>query len=575
MSDFQSIVLPDQPLKDAIKLMGAGPGNMNIAGFAVVVDHDRRVLGVVTDGDVRRGLGLGRELPLDIPISQVATMTPFLIRHDLPRSEMRRQVFEEARDQGRSYLRYEKLVLVDADRKLVDVIRLSDLLDRSVEDKKIAVHGLGYVGLTLACTFASRGLSVVGVDIDKSLVQKLQRGIAPFFERGLDAMLQSQREAEKISFAVSVENQRADIHVVCVGTPLDRQNKPDLTAIREVSRAISKELGRGDLVVYRSTVPVGCTRTVVVPALEENGLKIGQDFSVAFAPERTIEGNALEELLTLPQIVGGYDPHSANEATDLFKTITNTIVEVESLEAAELVKLINNTYRDVAFAFANEVAELCDHSNIDAFRLIHAANDGYPRNQIPTPSPGVGGLCLSKDPFLYTYPMSGAERPKLGSASRAINSQGHHYVVRKLKEYCDRMGRSLPQLRILIIGIAFKGHPDTSDIRDSVALDLIEELPARENIRVMDHVVSREDLAELGVAVVENIEDGFDGIDAVLVMNNHSRNNTFNVTAALRLANRPTFFFDGWHLFDIAEIESQQGVCYATLGYMTPKEQIA
>jgi UDP-N-acetyl-D-mannosaminuronic acid dehydrogenase len=336
---------------------------------------------------------------------------------------------------------------------------------------------------------------------------------------------------------------------------------------------IAAQLKAGDLVVFRSTVPVGTIRQVALPLLEKSGLSCGHDFYLAFAPERTVEGNALAELRLLPQIVGGYDPASAQMAARLFRYVTSTIIEVGSLEEAEMVKLINNTFRDLVFAFANETAQLCESMNVNAFDLIRAANEGYPRDRIPLPSPGVGGICLSKDPHLYSQPLFATERPPvLGKASRQINAQGAVQVLRKMETFANRTGKPLSALRLLLIGLAFKGMPETSDTRGSVALDLLRLLPAGMPIAVKDFVVADEDIAQLGyIAERRELEQAIKDADLVLVMNNHYRNNKFNVVQALRTRQDLTLFFDGWNQFDQREIEALPNICYATLGYMTPK----
>ena len=182
----------------------------------------------------------------------------------------------------------------------------------------------------------------------------------------------------------------------------------------------------------------------------------------------------------------------------------------------------------------------------------------------------MGGLCLSKDPHLFCSPIAEvATRPKLGTVSRSINSIGHRAVLTKLTEFATMTGRKLEDLRIFLLGLAFKGHPATSDIRFSCALDLIEALPRRDHVVVKDFVVALEDIAALGVQPVEDIYDGFRDADAVLIMNNHVDNGRFNLYRALSSMRRPSLFFDGWNMFNQVDIEHIDAVHYATLGYMT------
>jgi UDP-N-acetyl-D-mannosaminuronic acid dehydrogenase len=568
MSNFESVVLPTASVAEAIPLMNSGPGNRSIAGIVVVADAQRRVVGVLSDGDLRRGLSQGKGGATQV--IELANRTPVLVRASMSKREMRQEVVRQARSRNRPYQSFTKIVVVDDEGRFVDVVWSSEIFTDDVTDKTIAVYGLGPVGLTLAAVLASNELRVTGIDTNESVVSSLRKNRPTFFERGLESLLQSIADTNPIRFVTSPEGEKIDVHIVSVGTPVDERQEPDLSQIKAVCRVIEKNLKTGDLVVFRSTLPVGTTRQVILPILSANGKQPGRDFLLAFAPERTVEGNALHELRVLPQIVGGYDEASYEAATKVFRRITHSIVAVESLEAAEMVKLVNNTFRDLVFAFANEVALVCDDLNVNAFDLLQAANEGYPRNPIPMPSPGVGGLCLSKDPHLFCAPIAPVKRkPVLGTASRSINSIGHHVVMAKLEQFAKRSGRSVESLDILIVGLAFKGHPATSDIRYSTAADLIRMLPRKDRIAVKDFVVAPEDIAALGVRPVDDIYDGFKQADAVLVMNNHVDNNRFTLYRALNSMKKPGLFFDGWNMFEPSEIEHVEGLTYATLGYMS------
>lgn len=568
-SRFNSLVTRKATIRDAIALMGSDISNKFIAGIAVVVDDDNKVIGVLTDGDVRRGLSQG--ISVDAPLEQIANFNPLVMDRTLPKAHLRQAIIEEARRRNTHYFKYGKVVLTEPDGRFYDVIYLSDVLTPQIEEKTIAVYGLGFVGLTLATTFANVGMSVVGIDLNRDLIEKLRQGIAPFYEKGLDSLLTSLANKNSIRYTSNPSEFSADIHIVSVGSPVNSEGKPNLQSVKLASEMIRAVLKRQDMVIFRSTLPIGTMRNIVLPILESGGLKGGVDFGFAFAPERTIEGKALEELRSLPQIIGGIDKASTNQAAAIFGQITRTIVEVESLEAAELVKLINNTFRDLVFSFANEVASICDGYNINAFSLIQAANEGYPRDKIPLPSPGVGGICLSKDPYLYTNPIKDPEtRPILGVSSRKINRAGPDYILSKIGQFCEQTGTDINALSTLLIGIAFKGMPETSDTRGSVALDLLDKLPCRDRLLVKDFVVPMADIEALGVTAVSGeLDEVLADVNVVIVMNNHYRNNKFNVIRALSRNPGPVLFFDGWNMFDQREIESLDHVYYATMGYMT------
>jgi len=568
---FESLVNKETTIREAISLMGSSDVNKRIAGVVVVIDENRHVTGIVTDGDVRRGLGKG--IGIEQSVSMIANLSPILVRAGLNRQQMRQDILRQAKQRQADYMKYQQIILIDDDGKFCDLILLSEIFDPHIEDRIVAVYGLGFVGLTLASVLANAGLLVVGVDSNPGVIEKLKAGQPTFYENGLKSLMDSLSETNPIHFTFDPDKANADIHIVCVGTPVDGNKEPDFSYVIQASEAISRNMKRGDLVVFRSTLPVGTSRRLIIPILEKGGMKVGSDFFLSFAPERTVEGNALEELRVLPQIIGGFDQTSCELTAKLFSKITNTIVEVESLEASEMVKLLNNTYRDLVFAFANEVSKICDGLNVNAFKLIEAANEGYPRNPIPMPSPGVGGICLAKDPYLYTKPYGGADsyRPILGEASRSINASGHLDVLEKIRKFCDMTGKDMGSIQILLIGLAFKGIPETSDIRESIAAKLVKALPKASNVLVKDFVVEKEEIAALGCQPVGDIMSGFDGADVVLVMNNHPLNGRFNMAEAFKLMNRPFMVFDGWNMFNRLQIESFPEAHYATLGYISDR----
>lgn len=567
---FQCLISLQDTIAEVIGKMGSSPENKHIAGIAVVVDDSLKVIGVLTDGDIRRGLSHGA--CLSSTVCGVANTDPLTVDHKLPAAHMRRAAIDHARQRGAHVLKYDKLILVDENEVFIDVMLLSDILEPQLEEKRIAVYGLGFVGLTLACTLANVGLQVLGVERNPAIIAKLEQGIAPFYEKGLESMLSALTSTNPISYVESGANEGVDIHIVSVGSPLGASGEPDLSDVIAATDDIAGSLKLGDLVIFRSTVPVGTMRQVVLPRLQRSGLTCGIEFHLAFAPERTVEGNALEELRSLPQIVGGYNQASTTAVSQLFSRITPAVVEVGTLEEAELVKLINNTFRDLVFSFANEIAYVCDRYNVSAFDVIRAANEGYPRNQVPMPSPGVGGICLSKDPILFSCPVDrDGYMPVLGRASRSVNGQGASYVCSKLEAMARRTERAIDDMEILMVGLAFKGIPETSDIRASTALELVHRLPNPARVTVIDYVVSPGQVRELGCRPGgTSIAEALQGKHAVLFMNNHYLNSRFNVADALRECAQPLLFFDGWSLFDRREVE-RLGHVYATMGYITPE----
>lgn len=436
-----------------------------------------------------------------------------------------------------------------------------------MQQEKVCVVGMGYVGLTLALILSEVGFDVVGVDQREKSIKALRVGTSHFFEHGLEDILK--RELDRhFWFHTEIADASASVYIVAVGTPVVGRD-PKLEDLRNAAAAIGRVIKRGDVVILRSTVPVGATRSFVLPILEErSGLRGGADFYLAFAPERTVEGRALTELRTLPQVIGGLTPACTSRASDVFRTFAPQVISVDSLEAAEFVKVVNNTYRDVTFAFANEIAQLCHHWNLDAHRVIQAANSGYSRSHIPAPSPGVGGYCLTKDPYLLAYAARATGYlPKLALTARDVNESMPRHVADIVMSFFAARGKSLPGRKVLLMGIAFKGKPETSDIRFSPAL-AVAGLLREKGCRIFGHdplipamAMSEEEIAPADPAL------GFANADVVIVMNNNPRFEQLPVRDLLETTAKPSLFFDAWRLFTPEVALAVPGVDYATLGY--------
>jgi nucleotide sugar dehydrogenase len=384
-------------------------------------------------------------------------------------------------------------------------------------------------------------------------------------------MLSSNLERDSISFDKVLKDNSNQVYIVAVGTPLNHKLKPDLTSLTQVLIEISKVLKFGDQIMLRSTVPVGVTREVVIPYLEKaTSLFAGRDFFVSFAPERTVEGKAMYELKTLPQVIGGFSAKCLEQSVGFWSTLTPMVIRSDSLEAAEMVKLANNTFRDLSFAFANELALIADNYNVDAFELVNAANEGYPRNKIPLPSPGVGGYCLTKDPILFSSNSKGL-RPDavLGLSSRKINERAALYPVKVIKKFAERTELNLKEAKVLILGIAFKGLPETTDIRGSVAIDVLNALKGVVGkISGWDAIVKTEDIYKAGFDKVDDLDGAIKQSDIVLILNNHPANvypGIYNSTSE----NNKRLIFDGWYQLDKVEIEKNVYLTYSTMGYIS------
>ncbi len=571
--DFSKLVViasPEDTLDSTLRLMAEKSHQLIHKGIALVVDESFHLIGIVTDGDVRRAYT--KNVSFESPISEIMVKDPISVSSDLPVDKIIPEIYRLVRQSPRhSSNSIRHIPLVNEKGVLVDLLDFFDLLiSQSGSHQSVAIFGMGYVGLTLSVALASRGHLVTGVEINRSVRAQLDKGIPHIYEPGLQEMLKSALEAKSIEFSSELKLPNNDIYIIAVGTPLDDSFHPNLEALNSVLNVIGRLLKHGDLVMLRSTIPIGTTRNIVIKTLSRlSGLEPGKNFSVAFAPERTIEGKAMHELRSLPQVIGGFSNSCVSKASQFWSTLTPSVVQVSSLEASEMVKLANNTFRDLSFAFSNELALLGHEFNVDAFDLIQAANEGYPRNVIPSPSPGVGGYCLTKDPIIYGSDHQGnRNQAVLGNISRSINEMASKYPLTIINHYCQRNAINLNHLKVLIVGLAFKGEPDTSDIRNSTSIYLCEHLKDKVyRLFVWDAVVTSSLLVDIGLNPASSLDQAIIDSDVVLILNNHRDNAK---SKSYYNPSNKKLIFDGWHQLDKLTIENIPDYTYATMGYMSP-----
>lgn len=543
----------DATILDAIKVINEGEERT-----CLLVDSQMKLLRVITDGDIRRALL--KKMGLDDPAKNVHNRKPYVINE--------KQGMEDAR----RYLSKRIFVLPITNDKgqVKGILRLHDVEPFfNIRSREVFVLGLGYVGLTLAAVLADEGFVVYGYDTNQRLINTLQKKKSEFYEKGIENYLQK-HIGNNLRLVTSPKNISADIHIISVGTPIKKDTlEPQIGPLREAAVTIGGIIKKNDLVILRSTVPIGTTRKFVLPILEkESKLKAGNDFYLAFCPERTAEGKALEELRKNPQLIGGHDSKSTELASRLFNENTHTVIDVGSLEAAEMCKLMDNTFRDTMFAYSNQMALLCEKVGLNLGELIEKVNLGYHRNMIPKPSPGVGGACLSKDPYIliknfkeYNLPC-----PLIGEARR-INEMAPQHIYKRSHEILKGAGKNFQKCKVFIIGFAFKGEPVTSDLRESTSLWFLKELKRNKikNIWGFDPIVKSEDLLKEGVKPC-SIADGFSGADAVFFMNNHRSYSDLRIFELMEKMKKPALFFDGWQIFSPHDIRGVQGIIYAGTG---------
>ncbi len=398
-------------------------------------------------------------------------------------------------------------------------MNLSDKMD--IKTSTIALFGLGHIGLPTACLFAKKGFKIVGVDINHDSVIKINSGISTIVEPGLNELLKELVHCGKLKATLDGVQSAKDskIMIVVVPTPVDQNKCSDLSALISACETISKGLNKGDLIVIESTVPPGTCEDIVIPILEKSGLKSSQDFGVAYTPERALPNNTLYEMTHNARVIGGIDEESAEKAANLYRNITEgEVIIVNNLMTAEMVKLMENTYRDTNIALANELAIVCESLGIDVIDAIKAANF-HPRVNIHTPGPGVGGHCLSIDPYFIVEIAKQKGHPaRLIQTARDINDNMPYHVTKLVEEELSKMEKSISGSKLAILGVAYKGN--VADTRESPSIKVINDLINKgATVFAHDPHVPDEMIISIGAQPIE-MQDAF-CCDCMVLMTDH------------------------------------------------------
>ncbi len=356
---------------------------------------------------------------------------------------------------------------------------MNNALEAKIRDKTaiVGVVGLGYVGLPLIRAFVAAGFRTMGFDVDQSKVDRLLAGksyIGHIPSEWITDCL------EKKKFTPTADMQRlaeADCLLICVPTPLSDSRDPDLAYVEATAQQIAAVLRPGQLVVLESTTYPGTTRDVVLPLLQQSGLKVGSDFFVAYSPEREDPGNPNYTASGIPKVVGGIDETSAALAESLYAHAVVNVVPVANCEVAEACKILENTYRSINIAMVNELKMLFDRIGIDVWDVIDAAKTKPFGFQAFYPGPGLGGHCIPIDPFYLSWVARKHGMPtRFIELAGEINTNMPQYVVQRVAEALNEAGKPLNGSRICILGVAYK--KDVDDPRESPSFELMELLQA-------------------------------------------------------------------------------------------------
>jgi UDP-N-acetyl-D-glucosamine dehydrogenase len=398
------------------------------------------------------------------------------------------------------------------------------LLDRIAQrTARVGVIGLGYVGLPLAVLFASSGYRVTGIDTDPKKVDAIRRGEC--YIDDVDGELMAQLvEAGSLTGVTEYEVlSTLDAVSICVPTPLNKTGDPDVSHIVDAAEAIARHLHPGMVVVLESTTYPGTTRDLILPTLVDNGpqLGVGEDFFLAFSPERVDPGRGDWTIANTPRVLGGVTPECLEVASALYEGAVERVVPVSSPEAAETVKLLENTFRAVNIALVNEVLLMCDKLGLDAWEVIEAAATKPFGFMKFTPGPGLGGHCIPIDPLYLGWKMKTLKyTARFIALATEINASMPAYWVGKVQDALNESGQAVQGSRVLILGAAYKKNVD--DLRESPALDIIHLLEQKgAEVSYHDPYVPVLSYGGSASASVANLDEAVREADCVVVVTDH------------------------------------------------------
>lgn len=387
---------------------------------------------------------------------------------------------------------------------------------------KVGVVGLGYVGLPLAIEMARVGFEVTGIDLVRERVDSVNSGISYIPDVTGEVLLSAVSANKFRATQALAAAEKLDTLNICVPTPLRKNKDPDLSYVIAAVEAIRNHIRPGQLIILESTTYPGTTREVVLPILEESGLKVGRDFFLAYSPERVDPGNQDYTTRNIPKVVGGVTPRCAEIAVLLYEQFVEKALPVSSTDCAEMVKLLENTFRSVNIALANEMALTCHTLGIDVWEVIEAAKS-KPFGFMPFyPGPGLGGHCIPVDPYYLTWraKMNGCE-PRLIELAGHINNQMPGFTVLGIADALNERRKCLKGAKILGLGVTYKR--DTNDVRESPALHVLEGLRKKgASICFSDPHVSSIVIRGQTVKSVELTADVLQSMDCVAVLTDHS-----------------------------------------------------
>ncbi len=432
----------------------------------------------------------------------------------------------------------------------------------------IGVYGLGWMGLPTACLFAEAGANVIGVDVNKYVIETINSGKSHVEEPGLQRLVRKHVEAGKL-IATDDAGKAAlesDVIVIIVPTLIDRRKAPDYSAVRKVCKDIGLKLRKGRLIIFESTVGPGITEDLVEKTIEvASGLKAGRDFGLAYSPIRASSGNVLRDIQSYPRVVAGLDERSFKVASAVLSTIIKgRIIEVHDIKTAEAIKLFENVYRDVNIALANELAIFCERAGINFEEAKRAANT-QPFSHIHTSGIGVGGHCIPINPYFL---IKEAERVgvklALPKVARKINDRMPMHTVDLIIDGLRMCRRTLRRSRIAVFGLSYKAN--VKEARGSPVHQIIKRLVKKgAKVSVYDPYFTVDEIREMGYNAASGPWQAIENVNCILFAVAHDKFKDLKIDEIEKFVKKPVVIVDGCHILDFREV-NRKWIIYREIG---------
>lgn len=520
----------------------------------------KKIIGILTLGDLRRIRK--KTSNLYKPAIKYLNKNPIFLEETKDEQKYSK-VLKKCNEKKLSIERIKYIFKIDKKQKLIEIIDGIEFFN-DVYYKKISIVGQGHVGLCLSAHLAKTHSNVVGFDKDILKIKKLNKQIIPIKEPNLNLAIKTAKLNKNLKFSNNLEI--SEIYVICFGTENHTSNI-DNKNLFNFAIKLSKLLKKNDLIILRGTLSIGATKKFSKILESKSKLILGKDFYLSYSPERIVEGDAMNELENIPQVVSGMTKSCLSKALNFWKNFVKETVVTKNISEAEIIKLLNNSHRLYSFSFANMTTLLAEKYNLNSYDLIHKANYGYVRNPVAKPSPGIGGYCLIKD---FKILSQSSKIKNFSSEFKILNDVNKKIInapLRSIKKFEKIKKKKLSN--ILIFGYAFKGVPQTNDCRNSPGLMLSKNLiKSNYNVYLYDNIAKPEDVKisdKKGLIFCKKLSGSYlNKMDSVIIMNNHEKNEEV-ISKYLKKRKNVSLFFDSFFQFDSKVLE-KFNYKYATLG---------